>query len=41
VLALALAGADQPDGRVGVLDCLARLACFERCQGAVAEEEDG
>jgi hypothetical protein len=41
VLALALARADQPDGGVGVFDRLARLACFERRQGAVAEEEDG
>jgi hypothetical protein len=41
VLGFALAGADEPDGGVGVFDCLPRLACPERRQGAVAEEEDG
>jgi hypothetical protein len=40
MLPFAFTRADETDGLLGVFDCLARLACFEGSQGAVAEKDN-
>jgi hypothetical protein len=41
MLTLSLGWTNDLEGFVGVLYRLARLTGFERCKGAVAEQEDG